>query len=151
MPFSNKDELKPENTYKTKTSPKKLTPLAPNFAEQHYTQQVKLTIELGSDDVNQNSFNMSCTLHLSACGEDDADGRIPRDGLHTPVVFIIRDVQTKDEFQTLSKYKGTLNNWQSTNNLQHKEESKCYVDQCIYNNCFQDIQFHIWTRSRQHS
>lgn len=53
MPSSNKDELKPENTYKTKTSPEKLTPLAPNFAEQHYTQQVKLTIELGSDDVNQ--------------------------------------------------------------------------------------------------
>lgn len=100
----------------------KLTLSAPNFPEERYTQQVKLTIELGSEDVNQISINTSGTSHLSTCGEDDADGRIPPDGLHTPVVCIIQDVQNKDEFNTLITYKGTLIDWQSTNNLQHKEE-----------------------------
>ena len=40
-------------------------------------------------------------------------------------------LRTRSEIGTpiLSTYKGTSINWQSTNNLQHKEEFKCYVDQ----------------------
>lgn len=151
LPPSNKDELKPKNTQKTKTLPEKTSSWAPKLPQSCSNQQIQLTIELESEDVNQKSFNTSGTSHISTCGEDDAHGHIAPDGLRAPVVCIIQDVQNKHEFNTLSTYRGTLINWQSPNNLQYKEEFKGYVNQCIYKRYIQVIRFHILPKSRQHS